>query len=316
MVEVVKDASGILLVDKPEGITSFRVISIVRNACGIKKVGHIGTLDPFATGLLPVCIGKATRTVTYMEHFDKTYECVVRFGAFSDTQDCMGQFYGGEEASPEEIKKYSLNDYKEMKKLVKNLVGEQQQTPPQYSAIKIKGRPAYSYARKGQAVHIEPRTIKVYSAEVIDISYDHHFEMRFEISCSKGTYIRTICEQLGHITGWGAYAKQLRRTQCGHFSIQNAYDLDQIQNELGMYHKKLLLPITEGVRHLPILKLSRKESDRIKQGQKMDLSVFESRIQTHSTMKYRAMYNDQLIAIVYPCYNSNPAVLRIERMMA
>jgi tRNA pseudouridine55 synthase len=210
---------GLLLVDKPAGWTSFDVVNYVRRqvatAEGKKpkhvKVGHTGTLDPFATGLLILLIGKDyTRRAGEFSKLDKTYEVTMRLGQTSTTGDPEGEICAVSDKVPTEA---------DVKAALKQFVGEIMQTPPIYSAIKIDGQRAYKLARAGQEVKIEPRPVTINSLKLTSYTYP---EVKFTADVSSGTYIRTLAEDLGHTLGTGAYTTQLRRTRVGEFSIKTA----------------------------------------------------------------------------------------------
>ena len=220
--------SGLVLINKPRGITSFGVISRMRRLTGIRKIGHTGTLDPFAEGLLPVCIGRATAAVQFMDGYDKTYRVGVEFGRTTDTQDLTGQTTGEHEISAEEREELVRTDFAAVRAAVAALTGERQQTPPMYSAVKLDGRPLYEYARRGQTVERKSRQISVYRAELDSVGLNGRLHATVTISCSKGTYIRTLAEDLGQTLGYGAHAASLTRLQCGPFSLDEAQDLDRL----------------------------------------------------------------------------------------
>ena len=314
--------SGVIVVDKPEGITSFRVVSIIRRLTGVKKVGHCGTLDPFATGVLPVCVGSATRVIRYMEKYDKVYRCTARFGKFSETQDKDGTLFGGRKPTDSEKQEMHSTDFRELRRLFDGLVGKRSQIPPAYSAIKIAGRPAYDYARKGIEVELAPRNIEIFSCTIHSINFEEELEVDFSVHCSKGTYIRSLCHELGEKTGFGAYATNLRRTQCGDFDLASAYSLEELEeaSKAGELNK-MMLPDIECVKSLPVLAVTQVEAGKIRLGKKLPLIDFDGRIAasnadgTMDATRYRAMLGDRLIAVVYPEYVEDNGVLRIERML-
>jgi tRNA pseudouridine55 synthase len=314
--------SGVIIVDKPEGITSFRVVSIIRRLTGVKKVGHCGTLDPFATGVLPVCVGNATRVIRYMEKYDKVYRCTARFGQFSETQDKDGTLFGGHKPTESEAQKMRATDFLELRRLFDGLVGKRSQIPPAYSAIKIAGRPAYDYARKGIEVELAPRNVEIFSCIIHSITVEEELEVDFSVHCSKGTYIRSLCHELGEKTGFGAYAKSLRRTKCGDFDLSKAHSLEELEeaSKAGALFA-MMLPDIECVKSLPVLTVTQDEASQIRLGKKLPLGFFYGRIAAenvdgdNSTTRYRAMLGDRLIAVVYPDNVEDNGVLRIERML-
>lgn len=208
--------NGILIVDKPENFTSHDVIAKLRGILKEKRIGHAGTLDPMATGVLPVFIGRATRAVEFCESADKEYIADIKLGITTDTQDTTGTIL--------ETRDHKVTR-EDLEKAVLNFLGEQEQIPPMYSAIKVNGQKLYSLARKGIEVHREPRKINIISLDIMSESSDGY---RLNISCSKGTYIRTLINDMGHYLGCGGTMSYLRRVRAGRFTIDNAVTLEQI----------------------------------------------------------------------------------------
>lgn len=221
---------GILLVDKPSGWTSHDVVakirSLLKQQIGQKiKVGHTGTLDPFATGLLVLVVGSYTKRAQEFSKLDKTYEAELTLGSTSSTGDIEGEITPKSTRQPSEA---------EVKAVLNKFVGEITQTPPAFSAIKVDGQRAYKLARAGKEVKIEPRKVKIYSIKNVRYEYP---KMSFETEVSSGTYIRSLAEDVGQALGSGAYLSALRRTKVGHFIINDALKLD---NE-GISSRLLLL---------------------------------------------------------------------------
>lgn len=211
---------GFINIYKPEKMTSFDVIAILRKITHIKQIGHSGTLDPFATGVLPVCIGKSTRLIEYLDD-DKEYIATVKFGADTDTYDLDGQIVKTYET---EISKsqleMALNDFK----------GEIEQYPPKYSAIKVNGKKLYEYARKGQEVEIKPRKVFISKIELLEFDEQNQIA-KIIIGCSKGTYIRSVAYDIGQKLNCGGHLIALERTKSGKFTVENAIRLDDIKEE-------------------------------------------------------------------------------------
>lgn len=322
--EVVSDKRfGIVVVNKPEGMTSFQVTARIRRILGVKKAGHCGTLDPFATGVLPVCTGTATRLIRYMENDNKQYRCTVKFGAFSDTQDREGHLYGGRQPTGSELQEMEKDGFASLRLLFDALPGDKLQIPPKYSAIKIAGRPAYEYARKGVEIELAPRKIRIFSCTVNEISIQNGLEVDFTIDCSKGTYIRTICHDLGVQSGFGAHASELKRTKCGKFDLSRSFSPEEIAAAVESNTiESIVLPEIECVSHLPEIDLTLREAEMIRQGKKLPVSDFWERLPLtdmgihDENARYRAMLGTRLIAIVYPQGIGDNEVLRIERMLA
>ena len=211
---------GILVINKPTGYTSHDCIAVLRGITGIRKLGHTGTLDPNATGVLPVCMGKATKLIEYMDSGFKSYRAGVKFGIQTDTQDIWGKVLErtGSAALPQ--------SFKEVSEALGAFLGEQLQTPPAYSAVFVNGRRAYDIARSGGTPELEARKITVSSIELL--SYDpEKGEGVFDISCSRGTYVRTICSDLGKKLGCGACLCSLVRTSACGFTLSEALDLEE-----------------------------------------------------------------------------------------
>lgn len=210
---------GILVVNKPKGCTSHDIVYKIKKVCG-EKVGHTGTLDPNATGILPLLIGKGTLISKYLINHDKKYEAILKLGIKTDTADGEGKII-----QEKEINKDSIN-VESIESVFENLIGKQEQIPPMYSAIKVEGKKLYEYARKGQEVKLQPRTIEVYAIKLIKIEND---EITFEVSCSKGTYIRSLCEMIAEKLDTVGYMKELKRIQVGEFNIKDAFCMEDIK---------------------------------------------------------------------------------------
>jgi tRNA pseudouridine55 synthase len=210
----------VLLIDKPKGITSFDVIRTLRKQLGIKKMGHAGTLDPFATGLMLIGYEEGTKELTLLTKQDKTYIAHVQFGVQTDTGDCTGKVLLRSEC-------VTLSTIEVEQKLAE-LIGTHEYLPPKYSAIKISGKKLYEYARKGQEVAVPLRSMTVYAAKLISLRQDNNMyivEVLFDVA--SGTYIRTLGEELGKLLGYPATLLELRRTRIGSFSIDNAVKLGE-----------------------------------------------------------------------------------------
>ena len=209
-------ANGILIVDKPEGWTSQDVVSKLRGVLHEKRIGHGGTLDPMATGVLPVFVGRATRAVEFFEHAEKSYEATLLLGVTTDTQDTTGTTL---ETRPVTVDEAGLRE------VLARFTGVQQQLPPMYSAVKIGGKKLYELARAGKEIERKPREITVYSLDLLEFSKD---TARLRIHCSKGTYVRTLCHDIGQALGCGGCMAALRRVQAGAYTIAEAVTLDAI----------------------------------------------------------------------------------------
>lgn len=217
---------GVVLVDKPPGRTSFSVVRSVRKIFRVKKVGHAGTLDPFASGLLVVCIGRpATRLVGQLMEGEKTYQATVVLGKLSTTQDPEGEISAGGPVSG--------LDRATIEATLEGFRGTIMQTPPHFSALKHKGKPLYHYARKGMAITKEPREVTIHELELrgLELASDQgSLSLELRIKCSKGTYIRSLAEDIGNTLGCGAYLSTLRRTQSGCFSVEDSIPGDSLDD--------------------------------------------------------------------------------------
>ena len=222
---------GIINVNKPAGWTSQDVCSKLRHVLKIKKIGHTGTLDPMATGVLPVCIGKATRIIEYYDKDTKSYHASMKLGITTDTLDITGKVL--------ETAGCSKVSEKDVREAFKAYTGHVMQIPPKYSALKIDGRRAYDLAREGRDFEIRPREIIIYENSVTKIDLASG-EIEFDVTCSKGTYIRTICDDIGRELGCGAVMTALTRTASGYFRIEDSYTIEEIMEEADPLNNMLI----------------------------------------------------------------------------
>ncbi|MDH3454092.1 MAG: tRNA pseudouridine(55) synthase TruB [Desulfuromonadales bacterium] len=211
--------NGVLIIDKPQGVTSFDIVRQVRRLCGVRRVGHAGTLDPLATGVLPVAVGSATRLVEYMMAGDKTYQATLKLGASTDTQDSEGQTLAE--------KDWRHVDRAALDSAIAGFVGAIEQLPPMYSALKKDGQPLYKMARQGIEIERQPRSINIDSFVVDDFAPPF---VTFTVRCSKGTYVRTLCHDLGQVLNCGAHLTALRRLSCGRFDAAVSHTLEELQD--------------------------------------------------------------------------------------
>ncbi len=218
MIRAPKEIEGVLLVDKPPAHTSHDVVARLRRKLNMRRIGHAGTLDPMATGLLIMLIGKATRISQYLISLDKEYEGTIELGKTTDSQDADGEVVETRPVPP-------LTEA-EVRQAMQGFLGDQYQTPPMYSAIKIGGVPLYKSARKGEEVEREPRFIRVMSFDLTRFALPH---LDFRLRCTKGTYVRTIAHDLGQRLGCGAHLTALRRTATDRFNVSQALTLDAIE---------------------------------------------------------------------------------------
>ena len=243
---------GFLNVYKPKGMTSHDVVGRLRRVTKIKQIGHTGTLDPFATGVLPICIGKSTRLIEYLED-DKEYLATVQFGKNTDTYDLDGGVVATFDKKVSEV---------EVRLGLKSFEGEISQMPPIYSAIKVNGKKLYDYARAGQEVEIKPRTVFISKMELVEFNQEKQ-EAKLLVACSKGTYIRSIAYDLGQNLGCGAYLSALERTKAGRFNIENTVRLEDL-SEKDLVCKHLINPLE--VLNYPTYELSDSDRQRVSHG--------------------------------------------------
>ena len=221
---------GIILIDKQKEYTSHDVVAIVKRLSKA-KVGHTGTLDPLATGVLPLLIGNATKISKYLINHDKTYIAELKLGIKTDTADSEGKIV--------EERKVPEFTEEQVKSVLNSIIGRQKQVPPMYSAIKVNGRKLYEYARKGQSVEIASRMIEIYNAKLIEFDKSNNI-VKFELKCSKGTYVRTVCEEIAEKLGTVGFMKELRRIQVGEFNIEKAVTIDELRKNEELLFKNLI----------------------------------------------------------------------------
>ena len=231
-----REMEGILLVDKPRDHTSHDVVARLRGKLKMKRIGHAGTLDPMATGLLVILVGKATKVSQYLVSLDKEYEGTIELGKVTDTQDAEGEVMA--------TKPVPVLTEDEVQATIKSFLGDQYQLPPMYSAIKIAGQPLYKAARKGEEVVREPRFIRVMSWDLLRFASP---QIDFRLRCTKGTYVRTLAHDLGAKIGCGAHLAVLRRTATDKFTVSQALTLDQIQAMTLPEIEQRLIPAREAV---------------------------------------------------------------------
>lgn len=227
---------GMLLVDKPAGITSHDVVAVVRRSLGVRKAGHAGTLDPFATGLLVLGVGRATRLLEYLSGLDKEYEAIARLGVATDSQDREGVVVAEDD-------RWSGLDAARIRAVAGEMVGALRQSPPVYSAVKVGGVPAHRRVRRGESVELPSREVIVYAFEVLEVDLP---EVRFRVECSSGTYVRTLGVELGERLGTACHLTALRRTRVGGFDVRDAVGLEGVETPARAW----VGPVT-ALAHLP-----------------------------------------------------------------
>lgn len=298
--------NGIIVIDKPAGKTSHDVVQDVKKILGAKKVGHTGTLDPLATGVLPVCINEGTKLAQFFNMDRKEYRATMLLGVTTDTYDVEGKIIA--EARPcvggEDIAKALLS-----------LVGTRQQVPPPYSAVKYQGQPLYKWARKGINIVSLPRTIEIYHIFLEEVILPY---VTFDVACSKGTYVRSLCLEIGEMLGCGACLAGLRRIKSGHYSEREAFALAGVEEkdrkEALVAH---LIPLADVLPDLPVIPVDKPLAEKIRQGYQ---PVFDNLFPDHIPFLaagdvLRFKQERQLVAIARMLYQSDnlPALAGQER---
>ena len=257
------EVNGVVLVDKPLGYSSNQTLALVKKYFNPKKAGHTGTLDPLATGLLPVCLGEATKFSSFLLESDKSYEASIKLGFISSTGDLEG------EIESKNIKNYPTLE--EVQKVINSFLGFQEQLPPMFSALKFKGKPLYEYARKGESIdrkkrkiNITPLKIKEYKDNII----------RVNVSCSKGTYIRVLANDIGACLKTGGYLVGLRRLAIGKITIKEAVDINLIEEMNKQSRESLIQPIDTLIREFGKIVLEEKDVKAIKEGRTLLLKNY------------------------------------------
>lgn len=254
---------GVLNINKPSGVTSHDVVARVRKILGVRRIGHTGTLDPIATGVLVLCIGKATRIARYLESSEKEYEAVMRLGMITDTQDSTGRVL--------ERRHYIPPSRDEIERTIFRFIGEVSQRPPVFSALKVSGVPSYRLAREGRAMPLAPRNVFI---REIRLAYYEDPYVGISIRCSKGVYIRTLCADIGEALGTGAHLTGLVRTRSGRFGLERALTLD----ELSFMAKSgcigsALVTMDDALSDMPSVRLDRAMDRRLRLGNKIALEA-------------------------------------------
>jgi len=265
--------SGILLIDKPLGFTSHDIVAKLRGILKERKIGHAGTLDPMASGLLLCLIRRGTRASQFAEKEEKSYVFSIRFGLETDSYDLAGEVIKEEKVSLSES---------EVKKTIEGFLGESEQTPPIFSAIKVEGKPLYKYARAGRNVEVKPRKIFINKIELLG-KEDEDYKIR--VSCSKGSYIRSLAMDIGRSLGTVATVTKLRRESIGKFSVKDAIDINEASKIGREALLKRILPVDTLFSEYPEVILNPEETKRVKNGNEINKELSEGRYRTYSDEK-------------------------------
>jgi tRNA pseudouridine55 synthase len=290
---------GILVIDKPRGVTSHDVVAGVRRLSKQKRVGHAGTLDPMASGVLLVCLGRATRVAEYLVGTDKAYRAVMRLGVETDTYDAEGHVVA---TQPVNVTGSTL------RKVLLDFVGEIDQVPPMYSALKRQGKPLYKLARKGIEVERKPRRVTIHEIMLREFMAGGHPDIMMDVRCSSGTYIRSLAHDIGAALGCGAHLIELTRLASGSFTIDEAIklqDLEGLEDLRGLLH-----PLDAALQGLPALTLDADRARRVTMGQAIPLD--EVRVSANLLRVYNT--DGALLAIM--AYDSAARLLRPQKVLA
>lgn len=280
------NVNGWLVIDKPRDMGSTQVVSLTRRLFNAKKNGHCGTLDPFATGVLPIAFGEATKLVPYVTDGPKEYEFIIQWGAETDSGDSEGQVVAESENYPSRA---------EIAAVLLDFRGKIKQVPPIYSAIHINGQRAYDLARAGKEVVIPEREVEIYELELLAELPEH--QARFRVGCSKGTYVRTLGQDIARRLGTFGFLRELRRTKCGNFDLSQKILLENIKNiEYVEDLRKVLLPMITCLRDIAVIAVAEAEASKLRQGQSLSPRGFA--VAELLGKEAAAVCGEELVAIV------------------
>ena len=267
--------NGIVIINKSKGYTSHDIVAKVKKITG-EKVGHTGTLDPLATGVLPLLIGKGTLCSKYLMNHDKTYKVILKLGIKKSTGDEEGEILQEKSVDKNILEERNVNN------ILNSFLGEQEQIPPIYSAIKVDGKKLYEYARKGQEVEIKPRKITIYAIRLLKIDKEKK-EIEFEVSCSKGTYIRSLCEDIAKKMGTIGYMKELQRTQVGTFTLEQSILIEDLTKETIEEH---IITIEDLFRKLENIELNERKLQLFLNGVKLSFDLKDGIYKIYSNQQF------------------------------
>jgi tRNA pseudouridine55 synthase len=280
--------NGMVVVDKPSGMTYAQVVSVVKRALKARKVGHTGTLDPFATGVLVCCVNRATRLAQFLSYGKKRYEAVMSLGVRTDTQDFTGRVLSRSSA-------VGITNSK-IESVFREFAGCMEQFPPYFSALKHQGEPLYKLAREGVFIQKPARQISIYTLTVLDINYPF---VRFEVACSHGTYVRTLCADIGEALGCGGHLVQLRRTESGGFKLEEAMSLKTLKRRaLAGKASNCLIPMNRALKEMPEVHVSSKLAEKMRHGRPVTITELGSHDDTWAQWVKVTDVNKNLVAIL------------------
>jgi len=283
-----KRMNGMVIVDKPAGMTSAQVVCVVKRTLKVKKVGHAGTLDPFATGVLVCCVNRATRLAQFFSYGNKRYEAVMCLGVRTDTQDFTGRVLSRSSA-------VGLTNAK-IESVFREFAGFGEQFPPYFSALKHHGKPLYKLAREGIFIQKPARKISIYTLTLLDIN--HPF-VRFEVACSHGTYVRTLCADIGDALGCGGHLVQLRRTESSGFELDEAISLKTLKRRvLAGKAYNCLIPMNRALKEMPEVHVSNKLAEKMRHGRPVTKTELGSHDDTWTQWVKVTDVNKNLVAIL------------------
>lgn len=257
--------NGVINVNKPLGMTSHDVVYRLRKLLSIKKIGHTGTLDPDASGVLPMCIGRATKVADMLTAQDKQYIAEVTLGSATDTLDATGTVTQSAEVTvtPADIERAT-----------EKFIGKIEQIPPMYSAVKVDGKKLYELAREGKEIERKPRCVRIDNIEILNIDLENN-KFLMKVDCSKGTYIRTLCDDIGRYLGCFAHMSALERTRSGRFDISESYTLEEIEEMLGSGNLEFFVPVDKVFEEYPSLTLSKSKAHKMCNGTRVTFQGIE-----------------------------------------
>ena len=285
---------GILNIYKEQGFTSHDVVAKLRGICKQKKIGHTGTLDPDAVGVLPVCLGKATKVCDLLTDKDKTYEAVLQLGVVTDTQDMSGEILSKQEVSVSRD---------EIEEAVMSFVGDYDQIPPMYSALKVNGKKLYELAREGKVVERKARRITIHEIEISKINMEQK-TVTMTVSCSKGTYIRTLCHDIGEKIGCGGAMATLKRTKVSSFMIQDSLTLSEVEElvKAGTVEEHLV-KVDSLFANLSAVTVSKKYQKYVDNGNKIEISFLTEPVRTSPNQEFRVYDEEQRFVGIFEAEN-------------